>query len=149
MTDLTDESVKALLDGATPGAWAVNPKAATNVEAGRRGVAACGGYFDNTSDGAYAVENEANARLIAAAPDMHATILSLYDEMERLRGLLDRRGVGKAERYWEGRWRDEKAENDRLIAAFKRIEDAGIGGFLTPDLVAEITLEALGQEEDA
>ena len=37
MTDLTDESVKALLDGATPGAWAVNPKAATNVEAGRRG----------------------------------------------------------------------------------------------------------------
>ena len=92
---------------------------------------------------------DTDARLIAAAPDMHATILSLYDEMERLRGLLDRRGVGKAERYWEGRWRDEKAENDRLIAAFKRIEDAGIGGFLTPDLVAEITLEALGQEEDA
>ena len=61
MTELTDEAVKALLDGATPGAWAVNPKAATNVEAGRRGVAACGGYFDNTSDGAYAVENEANA----------------------------------------------------------------------------------------
>ena len=54
----------------TPGAWAVNPKAATNVEAGRRGVAACGGYFDNTSDGAYVVENEANAHLIAAAPDM-------------------------------------------------------------------------------
>lgn len=24
-----------------------------------------------------------------------------------------------AERYWEGRWRDEKAENERLIAALK------------------------------
>lgn len=66
----------------TPGPWAVNPKAATNVEAGGRGVSACGGYFDNTSDGAYAVENEANARLIAAAPDM-AEALRLfihYDE---------------------------------------------------------------------
>ena len=81
MTDLTDESVKALLDGATPGAWAVNPKAATNVEAGRRGVAACGGYFDNTSDGAYAVENEASAHLIAAAPDLYEALESLVDEV--------------------------------------------------------------------
>ena len=81
MTDLTDESVKALLDGATPGAWAVNPKAATNVEAGRRGVAACGGYFDNTSDGAYAVENEANAHLIAAAPDLARALLDARAEL--------------------------------------------------------------------
>ena len=85
MSDLTDESVKALLDGATPGAWAVNPKAATNVEAGRRGVAACGGYFDNTSDGAYAVENEANAHLIAAAPDLARALLDARAELARVR----------------------------------------------------------------
>ena len=85
MTDLTDESVKALLDGATPGAWAVNPKAATNVEAGRRGVAACGGYFDNTSDGAYAVENEANAHLIAAAPDLARALLTARAELAQAR----------------------------------------------------------------
>ncbi len=85
MTDLTDESVKALLDGATPGAWAVNPKAATNVEAGRRGVAACGGYFDNTSDGAYAVENEANAHLIAAAPDLARALLDARAELAQAR----------------------------------------------------------------
>lgn len=92
MTDFTDESVKALLDGATPGAWAVNPKAATNVEAGRRGVAACGGYFDNTSDGAYAVENEANAHLIAAAPDLARALLDARAELaaaqQREAGLL-------------------------------------------------------------
>ena len=85
MTDFTDESVKALLDGATPGAWAVNPKAATNVEAGRRGVAACGGYFDNTSDGAYAVENEANAHLIAAAPDLARALLDARAELAQAR----------------------------------------------------------------
>ena len=85
MTELTDEAVKALLDGATPGAWAVNPKAATNVEAGRRGVAACGGYFDNTSDGAYAVENEANAHLIAAAPDLARALLDARAELAQAR----------------------------------------------------------------
>jgi hypothetical protein len=40
------------------------------------------------------------------------------DEIERLEALL--RGVG-ANRYWEGRWRDEKTENERLLAALKAI----------------------------
>ena len=35
-------------------------------------------------------------------------------EIERLRQMLDLRGTGPAERYWEGRWRDEAAENERL-----------------------------------
>jgi hypothetical protein len=64
----------------TPGPWRVNRKAATNVEAdnGRqiRGVAACGGYYDNTSNGAWATENEANAHLIAAAPDMAKALIA-------------------------------------------------------------------------
>ena len=38
----------------------------------------------------------------------------LMPEIERLQELL--RGVG-ANRYWEGRWRDEAAENERLRAA--------------------------------
>lgn len=37
-------------------------------------------------------------------------------EVERLRELL--RGVG-ANRYWEGRWRDAAAENERLRAALR------------------------------
>lgn len=42
--------------------------------------------------------------------------LAAEAEIERLRGMLNRRGVGPAERYWENRWRDEAAENDRLRA---------------------------------
>jgi hypothetical protein len=38
----------------------------------------------------------------------------LRAEIERLQGLL--RGTG-ANRYWEGRWRDEAKENERLRAA--------------------------------
>lgn len=58
-----------------------------------------------------------NARLIAAAPDMRETILTLCAEIERLRRMLDLCGTGPAERYWEGRWRDEAADNERLRAA--------------------------------
>jgi hypothetical protein len=68
----------------TPGPWRVNPKAATNVEsANGRGVAACGGYYDNTSNGAYAVENEANAHLIAAAPDLYAALADALKALEK------------------------------------------------------------------
>lgn len=58
-------------DKFTPGPWALHKYSSTTVqnEAGRT-VASCGGYQDNMSDGAFAVENEANARLIAAAPEL-------------------------------------------------------------------------------
>lgn len=46
-------------------------------------------------------------------------ITKLRAEVERLRELL--RGVG-ANRYWEGRWRDEVAEVERLRAALEEIE---------------------------
>lgn len=52
-----------------------------------------------------------------------ATILALCDEVERLRRMLDLRGTGPAERYWEGRWRDEAAENERLRAALQPFAD--------------------------
>lgn len=39
-------------------------------------------------------------------------------EIARLQELL--RGID-ANRYWEGRWRDEKAENERLLAALNAI----------------------------
>ena len=41
-------------------------------------------------------------------------VLDLRAENERLRRMLDLRGTGPAERYWEGRWRDEAADNERL-----------------------------------
>ena len=42
-------------------------------------------------------------------------------EIERLRRMLDLRGTGPAERYWEGRWRDEAADNERLREALTKI----------------------------
>jgi hypothetical protein len=59
--------------GWTPGPWRINRIAATNVEsASGRGVASTGGFQDGTDD-AY-LANQANARLIAAAPVMLETL---------------------------------------------------------------------------
>ena len=46
-----------------------------------------------------------NAALIAAAPDMHATILALCDEVERLRGLIENASQAASETQpsWEHR----------------------------------------------
>ena len=41
-------------------------------------------------------------------------VFALCDEVDRLRRMLDLCGTGPAERYWEGRWRDEAADNERL-----------------------------------
>jgi hypothetical protein len=55
-----------------------------------------------------------NERLRAEAGTLVQRIAEGVAENERLNELL--RGVG-ANRYWEGRWRDEAAENERLLAA--------------------------------
>lgn len=47
------------------------------------------------------------------------------DEIERLQELL--RGTG-ANRYWEGCWRDERAENERLRAIIM-----GVMAWIDPD----------------
>lgn len=68
----------------TPGPWEIVPFAKTNVRqvGGDRGVASCGGYA-TTMRGDVAAENEANARLIAAAPDLLAACkLALFQTDE-------------------------------------------------------------------
>lgn len=63
----------------TPGPWWVGHHAITGVFAERKAgtisireavVASCGGFSTNTDQGEHCAENEANARLIAAAPDL-------------------------------------------------------------------------------
>jgi hypothetical protein len=48
------------------------------------------------------------------------TLALLADEVVRLRAKLKLEG---AERYWEGRWRDEKNENEKIREALKEIAD--------------------------
>ena len=60
----------------TSGPWSIHSKAQMSVM-GAKGyaVAACGGYADNTRDcDELFAEQEANARLIAAAPDLYAAL---------------------------------------------------------------------------
>ena len=56
----------------TPGPWKVSSKASTAVFAGDRLIASAGGYMSNTRQESVVIENDANARLIAAAPDLLA-----------------------------------------------------------------------------
>ena len=62
--------------------------------------------------------------------DDYLALCDALDELradnERLKRLLDLHGVGPAERYWEGRWRAEAADNERLRAALQPFsEEAG------------------------
>ena len=56
----------------TPGPWSDKSIAIAHVYHvhSKRTIANCGGYTDNTDDGKHIIENEANAQLIAAAPDL-------------------------------------------------------------------------------
>jgi hypothetical protein len=57
------------------------------------------------------------------APAIAATVsvLDMIAEIGRLRADNERWQRYGAHRYWEGRWRDEKAENDKLRAVLKEI----------------------------
>lgn len=70
--------------GTTPGPWRINARCSTLIEAdGDRSVCSTGGYFNSAeADGGHA-ENEANARLIAAAPDLYAACAAFVDAYER------------------------------------------------------------------
>ena len=64
-------------------------------------------------------------RLLAAATPRKSGVLpprSLYEEAAaEIARLYEALRSGGANRYWEGRWRDEAAENERLRAALKEL----------------------------
>ncbi len=63
----------------TPGPWHIARHASTLIEAeSGRHVATSGGYSTNADNGEHHDENDANARLIAAAPDL----LAMLEEIE-------------------------------------------------------------------
>jgi hypothetical protein len=81
------ESGRKSLEGITPWPWFRNGRVNTLVEnSNRRCVVSTGAYSDNVSDGAYILENEANAKFIEDAP---AHISLMADCIEELLSLLD------------------------------------------------------------
>ena len=93
MTDLTDEAVKSLLDGATPGPWAYEPHGDT----GDYGVGVC--YAMSDIELAFPlsgqvdsdvmvydpicpeVAGQGNAAIMAAAPDLARALLDTRAEL--------------------------------------------------------------------
>ena len=72
----------------TPGPWKINPRASMVVESeSGRTIASCGGYASTSED--TMPENQANARLIAAAPSL---LTAIYDAREIIALYIDEAG---------------------------------------------------------
>ena len=92
MSALTKEQIEMLPElvaDATPAPWAAGPAYRSIISGNRTG------YDDEESVEAYgghmvceSVKWDANARLIALAPSLAATVIEQQAEIERLRGLL-------------------------------------------------------------
>lgn len=75
MTDLTDEAVKALLEGTTPGPWK-----ATSSDHPEQGVFGCE-YRIAKMTGGEIKRDCANATLMTAAPDLARTVIALHAQL--------------------------------------------------------------------
>ncbi len=76
------------MSGHTPGPWRLHNRSEFSIVSDSFGVATCGGHSDNTrnSEDLYQ-EQIANARLIAAAPDLLAALREAYAAMEPMHHL--------------------------------------------------------------
>lgn len=76
------------MSGHTPGPWRISRHASTHVVgADDRGICSAGGYTRNTIDAdVLLAENEANARLIALAPEMYEALASMVTACELRQG---------------------------------------------------------------
>lgn len=84
MTDLTDESVKALLDGATPGPWRYDRTNGSPTTGEHMIAGAKPGYLAEVRD-CGSGDVRANAHLIAAAPDLARALLDARAELAQAR----------------------------------------------------------------
>lgn len=103
------------MSGFTPGPWRVHPRTSMTVmnEDGRV-VATTGGYSSTTDGERVHHENEANARLIAAAPAMYEALKALFDDYKQLADSGD-----------AGFWRlEDNAAGQQALAALRLAGDA-------------------------
>ncbi len=104
------------MSGHTPGPWSISRYSATSVEAvNQRGVASTGGYQSNMIDAEVLLaENEANARLIAAAPELLEALKKMLRTHTTVIGTAD---DGSAELgNIEGEWMPARAQAVKAIA---------------------------------
>ena len=82
MTDLTDDQVKALLDGATPGPWRADGEPWNRVVWSPNGNRVC---FMAHSSGLNDARDTATSNLVAAAPDLARALLDARAELAQAR----------------------------------------------------------------
>lgn len=70
----------------------------------------------------------AKKRAPKSMPTLPADCLEAANEIERLHANIDRlTGNPVDHRYWEGRYRDEKVENEKLVKVLEGIEEEIFG----------------------
>ena len=94
----------------TKGQWEVQHS--FNVFCGRRVIASCGGYADNWKVDEVHNENIANAKLIAAAPDMYEALEKIQEWL-----LFDKELTGKEVEFYNEQF--TKANNLTIKALSK------------------------------
>jgi hypothetical protein len=94
---MTSEDIREMLEAATPGPWDLDGIAIANLDAYPKDVCLMGEPLQYPGDLGKMFDNhEANARLIAAAPDLAAEVLRLReqaafrDEADALRAEVER-----------------------------------------------------------
>jgi hypothetical protein len=73
------------------------------------------------------------------------SVLDLIAEIGRLRAEIERIRSG-TDRYWEGRWRDEKAENNKLRSALGELRIMAREPQIAPIVVWNICENALDEK---
>ena len=82
MTDLTDEAVKSLLDGATPGPWRADGEPWNRIVWSSADNRVC---FMAHSSGLNDARDTATSNLVAAAPDLARALLDARAELARVK----------------------------------------------------------------
>lgn len=91
MTELTDEAVKALLDGATPGWELLTRRDGSMLILTRNAIGSPNRHIAEMSWGVYEPGNgEGDAQLASAAPDLARALLDARSDNARLRAEMQR-----------------------------------------------------------
>lgn len=104
MTDLTDEAVKALLDGATPGPWRADGEPWNRIVWSSADNRVC---FMAHSSGLNDARDTATSNLVAAAPDLARAVIALHAQLADAEAT---QAALRAEIDRLTRWRAEEGE---------------------------------------